>query len=225
VLRAKGGPAHAEAAAARLAALEGGNWSARRRRVREQALAQSGKAPIAPDWLMAQVVDALPKDAVVVNEALTSGARFLDLFPYRDRYDYHANASGGIGWALPAAVGIQLAQPDRPVVALVGDGSAMYTIQGLWTAAHLNLPVTFVIANNKGYRILKQRLLAFHGNDKFIGMDFAAPEIDFAGLARSFGLAAERIVEPGAVRPALDAAIASRRPTLLDVVVEGGVGK
>jgi benzoylformate decarboxylase len=101
----------------------------------------------------------------------------------------------------------------------------MYTIQGLWTAAHLNLPVTFVIANNKGYRILKQRLLAFHGNDKFIGMDIAAPEIDFAGLARSFGLAAERIVEPGAVRPALDAAIASRRPTLLDVVVEGGVGR
>jgi benzoylformate decarboxylase len=223
VLRTKGGQGHAAAAAARLAALEGSNWTARQRKVREQALARAAKTPISPEWLMAQVVDALPADAVVVNEGLTSAARLLDLLPYRDRYGYHGNASGGIGWAIAAAIGIQLAQPERPVVALVGDGSAMYSIQALWTAAHLGLPITYVITNNKGYRILKQRLLAFHGNDKFIGMDLDSPEIDFVGLARSFGLAAQRIVEPGAVRPALDAAIASRRPTLLDVAVDGPV--
>ena len=92
--------------------------------------------------------------------------------------------------------------------------------QALWTAAHLNLPITFVILDNKGYRIIKQRLLAFHGNDNFVGMDFTDPEIDFVGLARSLGMAAERIAEPGAVRPALEAAIASGGPMLLDVMVE-----
>ena len=96
----------------------------------------------------------------------------------------------------------------------------MYSIQGLWTAAHLKLPITYVIANNKGYRIIKQRLKAFHGNDNFIGMSLEEPEIDFVGLARSLGMTAEAVTAPDAVRPALDAAIASGKPTLLDVAVE-----
>ena len=75
---------------------------------------------------------------------------------------YHALASGGIGWGLPASVGVSLANPDRPVVCYSGDGSAMYSIQALWTAAHHKLPLTVVIVNNGGYRIIKQRLLAFH---------------------------------------------------------------
>ncbi len=119
-----------------------------------------------------------------------------------------------------AAIGVSLAHPGRPVVALIGDGSAMYSIQALWTAAHLNLPITYIILDNKGYRIIKQRLKAFHGNDNFVGMDFTDPEIDFVGLAQSLGMEAERIAEPGAMRPALEAAIASNRPVLLDVVVE-----
>lgn len=103
---------------------------------------------------------------------------------------------------------------------MIGDGSALYTIQALWTAAHLNLPITYVIANNQGYRILKQRLLAFHGNDNFIGMDIDDPPIDFAKLARSLGLTAKRIEEPGAIAEALRHAISSRQPTLLEVMVE-----
>ncbi|NJM58394.1 MAG: thiamine pyrophosphate-binding protein, partial [Synechococcales cyanobacterium RU_4_20] len=140
--------------------------------------------------------------------------------PFRDKDGFHAFASGGIGWAIAAAVGIQLARPNRPLVAVIGDGSAMYTIQALWTAAHLNLPITYVIANNQGYRILKQRLLAFHGNDSYIGMDIQDPPIDFCGLARSLGLTATRIEEPGDIAGALKHAIASRRPTLLEVMVE-----
>ncbi|MFT5440193.1 MAG: benzoylformate decarboxylase, partial [Alphaproteobacteria bacterium] len=113
--------------------------------------------------------------------------------------------------------------PNRPVVCLSGDGSAMYSIQALWTAAHLNLPLTFVITNNRSYRILKQRLLGFHQSDAYIGMDFDKPEIDFAGVARSLGVTAETITEPDAIRPALDAALARRGPTLLDVIVDGTV--
>jgi benzoylformate decarboxylase len=89
---------------------------------------------------------------------LTSSRQILALRPHRDRYGYHALASGGIGWGLPASVGVSIANPDRPVVCFSGDGSAMYSIQALWTAAHHKLPLTVVIVNNGGYRIIKQRL-------------------------------------------------------------------
>jgi benzoylformate decarboxylase len=223
-LKEKGGAEHGERAEARLKAIEDQNWSVKNAALREKIAPLADTTPIAGDWLMMQVVDALPDNAMVVNEGLTTAGKLLDLLPYRDRYSYHALASGGIGWAIAASVGISLAQPDRPLVAVIGDGSAMYSIQALWTAAHLKLPITYVIANNKGYRIIKQRLLSFHGNDNFIGMDFEDPEIDFTGLARSLGMTAERITDPAAVRPALDAAIASGGPTLLDVSVERSVG-
>ena len=220
VLTARGGAELAARSAARLAAIKDVNWSAKRAAKRDRTQAKADAVPIANDWLMMQITDALPANGMVVNEGLTSAWPLLDFLPYRDRYSYHANASGGIGWAIGAAIGVKLAQPDRPLVAIIGDGSAMYSIQALWTAAHLKLPITYVITNNKGYRILKQRLKAFHGNENFIGMSIDEPEIDFVGLARSLGMSAEAVTAPGEVRGALDAAIASGKPTLLDVAVE-----
>ena len=88
----------------------------------------------------------------------------------------------------------------------------------------MKLPITFVITNNGGYRIIKQRLLAFHGNDHFIGMDFDDPSIDFVGLAQSMGVPAQRVTSPDKIRPALDSAIANSGPVLLDIAVDGSVG-
>ena len=223
VLKSQGGAGLGERAAAGLERIAGRNWSAKRVRLRDSALARAGETPIANDFLMMTITEALPTDGMIVNEGLTSAWSLIDFYPYRDRWGYHANASGGIGWAMGAAIGIQLAQPDRPVVAVIGDGSAMYSVQALWTAANLKLPITYVITNNKGYRILKQRLKAFHGNENFIGMSITEPEIDFVQLARSLGMKAEAVSTPDAVRPALDAAIASGQPTLLDVSVETSV--
>jgi benzoylformate decarboxylase len=223
LLEQKGGDTLKSVAAARLAAIADQNWSARHPKVRDRALSQSGATPIAVEWLTVNLVDSMPDDAIVVNEALTSMRALSSLRPNRDRWGYHGNASGGIGWGLPGSIGVQLAHPDRKVVCISGDGSALYSIQALWTAAHLDLPITFVITNNKGYRILKQRLTAFHGSDTYLGMELDQPEIDFAGIARSFGVTAERITDPDAVRPALDQAMASRGPTLLDVIVDGTV--
>ena len=222
-LVARGGTELTAQAKVRLSAIADSNWSAKRSARRETTLTKSVATPIANDWLMMQITNALPANGVVVNEGLTSAWPLLDFLPYRDRWSYHANASGGIGWAIGAAIGVQLAQPDRPLIAIIGDGSAMYSIQALWTAAHLNLPITYIIANNKGYRILKQRLKAFHGNDNFIGMSIDEPEIDFVALARSLGMSAEAVTAPDAVRPALDSAIASGKPTLLDVAVETSI--
>ena len=87
--------------------------------------------PIDPEWLMLTIADLLPQDAIIVDDALTTGASLPTFMHLRDRFAYFGNVSGGIGWAIAAAVGIQLARPERKVVALLGDGSAMYSIQAL----------------------------------------------------------------------------------------------
>ncbi len=225
LLLKKGGKALKERTEQSLKALMDTNWSAKRKKLiatigaKEQA---AGK-PINPDFLTLRIVETLPRDAVVVNESLTTGRLLNSLLPYRDRYGYHGLASGGIGWSVPASVGISMAQKDRPVVCFVGDGSAMYSIQAIWTAAHHKLPITYVICNNGGYRIIKQRLKAFHGNEQFVGMDFVEPAIDFVGLAKSMGLEAHRISDPAALEPALRKATSTPGTKLLEVMVEGHV--
>jgi benzoylformate decarboxylase len=129
--------------------------------------------------------------------------------------------SGGIGWGIAAAVGVQIAEPTRRVVALIGDGSAMYSIQALWTAANQKLPMTFLICNNGGYQILKNRLKLFHGNDKPIGMDFKDPPIDATALAKGFGVSAERVDTVAGFDAALAKSLAKTDgPTLIEVIVK-----
>ena len=105
-------------------------------------------------------------------------------------------------------------------MAIIGDGSAMYSVQALWSAAHYKLPVIFVICNNGGYQILKNRLKAYHGNDKPIGMDFRDPPIDLCGLARSFGLEALRIESADQFAETWRKALACEGPVLVEAVVK-----
>jgi benzoylformate decarboxylase len=100
----------------------------------------------------------------------------------------------------------------------------MYSIQALWSAAHLKLPITYLIPNNRSYRILKERLVSFRTTDRFVGMDMREPEIDFVTLAQSMGVPARRISDPQDITPALRASIASGGPNLLDVSVADGFG-
>ena len=222
-LKAGGGAALENRAKQGLAALASKNWTAKRKTLVEQISKNSTRSPIDPDWLALQVVEAMPDNAILVDEGLTSSRQMLALRPHRDRYGYHALASGGIGWGLPASVGVSLANPDRPVVCFSGDGSAMYSIQALWTAAHHKLPLTVVIVNNGGYRIIKQRLLAFHGDDHYVGMDFADPKVDFTALAKSLGLEAMQITEAKDVASALKSAFSRPGAKLIEVVVDGTV--
>jgi benzoylformate decarboxylase len=222
-LKSAGGGVLQARAGQGIAALAAKNWTARRTKLVEQISGNATRAPIDPDYLTLQLVEALPANAIVVDEGLTSSRPLLALRPHRDRYGYHALASGGIGWGLPASVGVSLANPDRPVVCFSGDGSAMYSIQALWTAAHHKLPLTVVIANNGGYRIIKQRLLAFHGDDHYVGMDFADPPVDFTGLAKSLGLEAMRLASPADLKSTLSSAFGRPGTKLIEVMVDGSV--
>src|SRR5204863_5050095 len=138
----------------------------------------------------------LPKDAVVIEEALSSAPGIRQLIRSDDPQSYFGLRGGGIGWGLPAAIGVKLALPDRPVLGLIGDGSAMYTCQALWTAAHERVGAIFVILNNFSYRILMQRVHALRVHaaqlDRYVGMELTDPAIDFVALARALGIAAER---------------------------------
>jgi benzoylformate decarboxylase len=212
------------AAARRLTEIANHNWSTKRDALRTDALTLAQMQPIDPRYMNMQIAETLPKDAVVVEEGLTSTFSLLGFLPLRDSKSYFGLASGGIGFAMGGAVGISLALPDRPVVAIVGDGSAMYSVQALWTAAHLQLPITYVIPNNRGYRILKERLVSFRKTDKFIGMDLREPEIDFVALSQSLGVPAQRISDPAEIAPALRAAVATGKPGLLDINVIDGFG-
>ncbi len=205
-----------------LTALAARNWSSQREALGAELIASAHATPIDPRLLMLRIVEALPADAVVVEEALVSARSLLGLLPFRDPRCYFGLASGGLGFAMAGAIGIQLALPERPVVAIVGDGSALFSIQALWSAAHLALPITYVIANNAGYAILKERLKATYGSERSIGMALDDPPIDFVGLARAMGVAARRVTEPDELSTALREAMDSGGPALIDVVVAAG---
>jgi benzoylformate decarboxylase len=225
-----------------LAALEARMTPARRRQARERleatraaktrhvdelrarARAEAHRVPITPLAVMSAVADALPPEAVVVDESISSSGGLRTLLRSDDPRSFFGLRGGGIGWGLPAAIGVKLALPDRPVVALIGDGSAMYTCQALWTAARYRLGVAFVILNNASYRILKQRIHAMKGfaaqADRFIAMDLEDPRVDFVRLAESLGVRAERIEKTTDVGSALGRALAAPGPTLLDVELD-----
>jgi benzoylformate decarboxylase len=222
-LKAAGGAGLEQRAKQGLAELATKNWTARRKPLIEQISKASTKSPIDPDYMSLQIVEAMPDNAILVDESLTSGRQLLSLRPHRDRYGYHALASGGIGWGVPASVGVSLANPDRPVVCVSGDGSAMYSIQSLWTAANHKLPLNVVICNNGGYRIIKQRLLAFHGDDHYVGMDFVDPPVDFTGMAKALGLEAIRITDPAELKPTLTDAFKRPGAKLIEVVLSNAV--
>jgi benzoylformate decarboxylase len=192
--------------------------------LKTKARALVEQTPVAPLALLNAIGEMLPQDAVVIDETVSSGAGIRSLIRSDDPQSFFGLRGGGIGWGLPAALGVKLALPDRPVLALVGDGSAMYTCQALWTAAHERIAVVFVIFNNTSYRILKQRLNAQRGLaaqvDRFVGMELTDPAIDYVGLARSLGIAAERAKTVHDATDLIAKGLQSNAPLLIDVPMD-----
>jgi benzoylformate decarboxylase len=191
-----------------------------------QARAAAAATPIQPLALLHAIGETLPADAVVVDETISSGVGIRQLMRSDDPQSFFGLRGGGIGWGLPAAIGVKLALPERPVVALIGDRSAMYTCQALWTAAHDRIAVVFVIFNNRSYRILKQRLYAQRGLaaqvDTYVGMELLDPPIDFVSLARSLGIAAERANTLHETTDLLRKGLSDGAAMLIDVELDRG---
>ena len=213
-------------AAARRDAITRNNWLSKRASQMAALEAKKDQSPIWTEYLMARISETIPTDAIVVEEAVSSAGGLAKVLHANDTHSYYGLASGGLGFGLPGAIGISLAHPDRPVVGVIGDGSAMYSIQGLWTAAHLKLNITYIIVNNRSYRIIKDRLVALRHTDAFVAMDIKDPAIDYVKLAESMGLATARVTQPGeldaTIKRMMAGAQAGAGPCLIDVQVEDG---
>jgi benzoylformate decarboxylase len=167
-------------------------------------------------YLMQQIAALRPPDSIVVEEAPSSRGPMHEYLPMQERDTFHTCASGGLGHGLPAAVGVALARPGRKVIGLLGDGSAMYSIQGLWSAAELKLPVAFIIVNNSSYRALEE--FGRHFDIKALP-GVSLPHLDFCALAAGHGVKSRRVERCEDLDAALREVFAADVPMLLDVAV------
>jgi benzoylformate decarboxylase len=199
---------------------------------KREALAARSQAlwdttPMSTLRAMQELGRALPEDTVVVDESVTALFEVAQGFRLERPGDYYAGRGGGIGQGLAGALGVKVAHPDRPVVALSGDGSAMYSIQALWTAAHHDLDILFVIVSNREYRVLKHNLETYRerfdaASDRpYPHMDLTDPVLGFVEMARGMGVQGKRVAKPEELRRALEEARSAEGPYLLDVVVSG----
>jgi benzoylformate decarboxylase len=184
---------------------------------------QKTASPIPVAYLMHVLGQVLPEDAVVVNESLSSEGELRRHVRIRRPDSFYGGASsgGGLGFGMPGAVGVQLAFPERPVVSVVGDGSVMYTVQALWTAARLGAPVTYVIANNSQYAILKAFAAATGIANSVPGLDL--PRLDITRIAGGFGCEAETVEDPEKLEETLKRALRHEGPYLVNVMVDRAV--
>ena len=211
--------AQAAGARTRLETLYQSNWTNRRSAFAHALEAHAQSIPTHPDYALLQITQALPPEAIVVDENPTHAGTLFKLMHANDPVSNFGLTSGGLGFAMAGAIGVSLAQPSRPVVATVGDGSSLYSIQALWTAANLKLPITYVILNNQSYEIIKNRLVAMRNSKQFLGMDMTDPAIDFVAVANGFGMKAKRVERAADIQAAVRQAVASGEPNLLDIAI------
>jgi len=188
------------------------------------------RTPMTPNVALHHLANALPQDIIVVNEAVTAASDLEHAFAPVGETDFYMGRGGGIGQGIAGALGISIAHPDRKVVAVSGDGSAMYSIQALWTAAHHELDIIFVILANREYRVLKHNMdthrRRFDENPErpYPHMDLSNPALGFVDMARGMGIGAGSAATPGEVREQAGIVAKRRGPYLIELRVAGKDG-
>ena len=187
---------------------------------RPPAEAMPDSDPLNPSHAMAALTEALPDEGIVVLESPASTLALRNQMRPSRAGSYFFAAGGGLGFGMPCAVGVQLAEPDRPVVCVVGEGSAQYAIQTLWTAAAYQVPVTFLVPRNDEYAILKW-FAAMEDVAGAPGLDL--PRLNVAGVAEGYGVPSHRVTARDELLEALRSAIASEGPNVIEVPVQPGM--
>jgi benzoylformate decarboxylase len=176
--------------------------------------------PIPVEYLLHTLAAAMPDDAMLVEEAPSHRPAMQKFMPMRGQDSFYTMASGGLGYGLPASVGIALGYPRRRTVCLIGDGSAMYSIQALWTAAQRKLPLTVVVINNAGYGAMRSFSEVMQVRN-VPGLDL--PGIDFVQIAQGLGCDAVRVTKASELAPALARGLAHDGVSLIEVMVDSAV--
>lgn len=202
--------------------------TARREAFGRSAAAQRNGAPMSPATMARALADALPPNATVFNDGISAGGTIFEALSPSERGSYYAIRGGAIGWGMGATMGVQLGMPDRPVVGVMGDGTAIMTVQALWTAANSNIPAVFVICNNQSYRVLKLNSNVYHRlqglpfPDKYVMADFDIP-LDFKAQAEAYGVEGVRVEAPEDLAAQVRRGCEMDKPLVIDAVIDGAV--
>ena len=197
----------------------------------ESVKAKWNSTPMSPARMMYELSNAIPKNSIVVDDSISNRAAMRHYFPATERNDIRGVRGQSIGGGIGATMGTTCAFPDRPVFGVLGDGSTMMTIQGLWTAANDKIPCIFVICNNGMYRVLKTNFNVYQkeilnepepAGDNLLYSDFVTP-FNLCTIAEGMGLHSERVTDPNEIAGAVDRALASGGPALLDIVIDGKI--
>jgi len=185
------------------------------------------RSPTSMARCMAEIKAGSPQDVVVVDETITANLDLFKTFTFKGPGDYYSGRGGGIGQGVAGALGVAVASTRRPILCLSGDGSSMYSIQALWTAAHHDLPIVFVILANREYRVLKHNIDAYRArfdvksNKPYAHMDLTGPVLGFVDMARGMGIAGTHVTKADDIQKAVAAAFASGKPHLIEIEIEG----
>ncbi len=202
--------------------------TARREAFGRSAAAQRNGAPMSPATMARALADALPSNATVFNDGISAGGTIFEALSPSERGSYYAIRGGAIGWGMGATMGVQLGVPDRPVVGVMGDGTAIMTVQALWTAANSNIPAVFVICNNQSYRVLKLNSNVYHRlqglpfPDKYVMADFDIP-LDFKAQAEAYGVEGVRVETPEDLAAQVRRGCEMDKPLVIDAIIDGAV--
>jgi acetolactate synthase-1/2/3 large subunit len=187
------------------------------------------RRPLMPDGAISPVTIApilgakIPEGAIIVDESVTTGREFFPETAGAPPHDWINNRGGSIGYGMPVAIGAAIACPDRKVIAMIGDGSAMYTVQSLWTMARENLDITVLIFANGSYNILRGELtnvgVRNPGPRAVDMLTLGRPDIGWVGLARGMGVEGQRATDCAQLAKAIDAGLRSKGPYLIEVVL------
>ena len=202
--------------------------TARKEAFARSAEAQRNGAPMSPATMARALADALPSNATVFNDGISAGGTIFEALSPSERGSYYAIRGGAIGWGMGATMGVQLGMPDRPVVGVMGDGTAIMTVQALWTAANSNIPAVFVICNNQSYRVLKLNSNVYHRlqglpfPDKYVMADFDIP-LDFKAQAEAYGVEGVRVAPPADLAAQVRRGCEMDKPLMIDAIIDGAV--
>lgn len=183
---------------------------------------------MSPAMMVDKLANALPENAAVFNDSVSTGGLLFEALAPSAQGTYYGCRGQAIGWGMGATMGVKLGSPDQPVVGVIGDGSAIITVQALLTAVNSNVPAIFVICNNASYRVLKvnmdhyHRLNSLEQPDSSFAMDFPHP-IDFAAQAQAYGINGVRVEDPADIDAAINSAIDSGKPAVIDMIIDGAI--
>jgi benzoylformate decarboxylase len=216
-------PQAKEAASSRRRDIEKEKWEMDRSFL-QKTQDEKDHCPISVRRLMIELRESVKPGTLIVDDCWSSSGILQRSFGFSHPMSFQRPRGGGsIGWGLPGALGVKLAAPNSPVVAVCGDGSAAWSMQSMWTAAHYQIPVTFVIIANATYgqvKVMRKRILGGEVDERHEGMELDKPMIDFSLLARSMGVQGVRVARPEGLGEALKSALESDEARLVEVLVQ-----